>query len=108
MILYPPQLEKQLTYDKFVEWTGPDMMVESEVEVQLPRFKMEEKYDLKDVLTSMGMVDAFDVALSDFSGETKTFDQLFKNTSSDFMYKVKKLTNTSEIRHTVLSKYKFV
>lgn len=78
MILYPPQLEKELTYEKFVEWTSPDMMGQIEVEVELPRFKMEEKYDLNDVLKSMGIVDAFDVTKSDFSGETKTLDQLFK------------------------------
>ena len=45
-------------------------MGQTEVEVSLPRFKMEETYDLNDVLISMGMKDAFDVAKSDFSGET--------------------------------------
>ncbi len=64
------QLEKQLTYENFVEWTRPDMMDEQKVRVGLPRFKMEEKYDLKEVLISMGMVDAFNVANSDFSGRT--------------------------------------
>lgn len=53
-----------------MEWTRPDMMGQTEVEVKLPRFKMEETYDLKDVLKSMGMVDAFDARKSDFSGET--------------------------------------
>ncbi|KAF7654520.1 hypothetical protein LDENG_00068560 [Lucifuga dentata] len=62
------KLEKQLTYDNFVEWTRPDMLDLVEIQVGLPRFKMEEKYDLKDVLTSMGMVDAFDMGMSDFSG----------------------------------------
>ncbi|XP_070783958.1 leukocyte elastase inhibitor-like isoform X2 [Enoplosus armatus] len=61
------KLERELTYEKFVAWTRPDMMGQTEVEVKLPRFKMEEKYNLKDVLTSMGMVDAFDVTRSDFS-----------------------------------------
>ncbi|KAF0028288.1 hypothetical protein F2P81_019375 [Scophthalmus maximus] len=62
------KLEKELTYENFVEWTNPDMMDKVEVQVGLPRFKMEEKYDMKDVLVSMGMVDAFDMAMSDFSG----------------------------------------
>ncbi len=44
-------------------------MNEVEVEVRLPRFKMEEKYDLEDVLKSMGMVDAFDARKSDLTGE---------------------------------------
>ncbi|KAM6953555.1 leukocyte elastase inhibitor-like [Aplochiton taeniatus] len=62
------KLEKELTYTNFVEWTRPDMMDTVEVQVGLPRFKMEETYDLKEVLTRMGMVDAFDSARCDFSG----------------------------------------
>lgn len=65
------QLEQELTYEKFKEWTSLDMTGQVEVEVRLPRFKMEETYDLNDVLTHMGMVDAFDGSKSDFSGETK-------------------------------------
>ncbi|XP_032363805.1 leukocyte elastase inhibitor-like [Etheostoma spectabile] len=60
------KLEKQLTYENFMEWTHPDMMDNVEVQVGLPRFKMEESYDMEEVLVSMGMVDAFDKA--DFSG----------------------------------------
>ncbi|KAM4718260.1 LOW QUALITY PROTEIN: uncharacterized protein FYW61_016142 [Anableps anableps] len=62
------KLEQELTYEKFMEWTRPDMMDMVEVQVGLPRFKMEEKYDMKNVLISMGMVDAFDQINSDFSG----------------------------------------
>lgn len=62
------QLEKELTYENFVEWTRPDMMDNVEVRVGLPRFKMEEKYDLKEVLIGMGMPDAFDASRCDFSG----------------------------------------
>ncbi|XP_031728228.1 leukocyte elastase inhibitor-like isoform X3 [Anarrhichthys ocellatus] len=68
------KLERELTYEKFVEWTRSDMMGQTEVEVKLPRFKMEETYNLKDVLTSMGMVDAFDVTRSDFSGMSPAND----------------------------------
>nr|XP_040023335.1 leukocyte elastase inhibitor A-like [Gasterosteus aculeatus aculeatus]XP_040023336.1 leukocyte elastase inhibitor A-like [Gasterosteus aculeatus aculeatus] len=59
-------LERELTYEKFVEWTRPDKMAQTEIEVRLPRFKMEESYNLKSVLISMGMEDAF--TNSDFSG----------------------------------------
>lgn len=44
------------------------MMDVVEVQVGLPRFKLEEKFNLKSVLVRMGMVDAFDVAMSNFSG----------------------------------------
>uniref|UniRef100_A0A8C9Y5F1 Leukocyte elastase inhibitor n=1 Tax=Sander lucioperca TaxID=283035 RepID=A0A8C9Y5F1_SANLU len=54
------KLEKQLTYENFMEWTRPDMMDNVEVQVGLPRFKMEETYDMEEVLVSMGMVDAFE------------------------------------------------
>ncbi|XP_049605926.1 serpin peptidase inhibitor, clade B (ovalbumin), member 1, like 3 [Syngnathus scovelli] len=68
------KIEKNLTYENFVEWTRPDMMDEVEVQVGLPRFKMEENYDMKNVLMSMGMVDAFDMARSDFSGMSPAND----------------------------------
>uniref|UniRef100_A0A665WR13 Leukocyte elastase inhibitor n=1 Tax=Echeneis naucrates TaxID=173247 RepID=A0A665WR13_ECHNA len=68
------KLEKELTYENFVEWTRPDMMDDVEVSVGLPRFKMEEEYDMKNVLVSMGMVDAFDDGLSDFSGMSPAND----------------------------------
>ncbi|XP_030253641.1 leukocyte elastase inhibitor-like [Sparus aurata] len=68
------KLEKELTYENFVKWTRPDMMDVTNVEVGLPRFKMEENYDMKSVLISMGMVDAFDIARSDFSGMSPSND----------------------------------
>lgn len=40
------------------------------VQVKMPRFKMEEEYGLKEVLSSMGMADAFSASLADFSGRT--------------------------------------
>lgn len=44
------------------------MMDEVEVEVFLPRFKLEENYDMEAVLRSLGMTDAFDQEKADFSG----------------------------------------
>ncbi|XP_035855277.1 leukocyte elastase inhibitor-like [Sander lucioperca] len=66
------KLEKQLTYENFMEWTRPDMMDNVEVEVGLPQFKMEETYDMKEVLVSMGMVDAFE--RPNFSGMSPAND----------------------------------
>ncbi|KAJ0060003.1 hypothetical protein NL108_018236 [Boleophthalmus pectinirostris] len=68
------KLEQQLTYENFMKWTCSDMMAKVKVQVGLPRFKMEENYDLKDVLISMGMVDAFDISSSDFSGMSPAND----------------------------------
>ncbi|XP_062235710.1 leukocyte elastase inhibitor-like [Platichthys flesus] len=68
------KLEEKLTYENFVKWTCRDTMDNQEVKLGLPRFKMEESYDMKDVLISMGMVDAFDMAMSDFSGMSPSKD----------------------------------
>lgn len=38
------------------------------VMVFLPRFKLEENYDMKDVLCRLGMTDAFEQGMADFSG----------------------------------------
>ncbi|EGW15136.1 serpin B6 isoform X2 [Cricetulus griseus] len=60
-------VEKEITYEKFMEWTRLDKMDEEKVEVFLPRFKLEENYDMKDVLCKLGMTDAFEDR-ADFSG----------------------------------------
>ncbi|KAM5166309.1 serpin B6-like [Callospermophilus lateralis] len=67
-------VEKELTYEKYIEWTSPDLMDEEEVEVFLPRFKLQENYDLEEVLRSLGMTDAFDEARADFSGMSSRRD----------------------------------
>ncbi|XP_030625612.1 leukocyte elastase inhibitor [Chanos chanos] len=68
------KLEKELTYENFAEWTRPDKMETETIEVGLPRFGMEETYDLNDLLISMGMVDAFDQRKCNFSGMSPNND----------------------------------
>uniref|UniRef100_A0A8C6SXH6 Serpin B6 n=1 Tax=Neogobius melanostomus TaxID=47308 RepID=A0A8C6SXH6_9GOBI len=68
-------LEK-LTYENFVEWTRPDMMDMTEVQLGLPRFKMTETYDMENVLISMGMVDAFDMARSMSPGDNLSLSKV--------------------------------
>ncbi|KAM4834957.1 uncharacterized protein RHO17_023523 [Thomomys bottae] len=67
-------VEQEITYEKFVEWTTLDKMDEEEMEVSIPRFKLEENYDMKDVLSGMGMPDAFDQGKADFSGMSSNRD----------------------------------
>ncbi|KAM4718991.1 leukocyte elastase inhibitor-like [Anableps anableps] len=74
-------LEKHLTYEKFMEWTDPDNMKPCLVEVRLPQFKLEEKYELNKVLSSMGVVDAFDVTKSDFFGMAGIKELFLSNVS---------------------------
>ncbi|XP_065155044.1 leukocyte elastase inhibitor-like isoform X2 [Paramisgurnus dabryanus] len=61
------QLEKTLTYEKLMEWTKPDNMYQLEVEISLPKFKLEETYDMMNLLVKLGMVDAFDIGKANFS-----------------------------------------
>ncbi|XP_073725176.1 leukocyte elastase inhibitor-like [Misgurnus anguillicaudatus] len=62
------QLEKTLTYEKLMEWTKPDKMYPQEVQISLPKFKLEETYDMKNLLVKLGMVDAFEKGKANFSG----------------------------------------
>lgn len=62
------KLEQELTYEKFADLTNPDNMDRTEVELSLPKFKLENSYDLESVLGGLGMTDAFDVVRCDFTG----------------------------------------
>ncbi|CAM5110872.1 unnamed protein product [Natator depressus] len=55
------------------------MMEKTEVDVYLPRIKMEESYDLKSTLSSMGMRDAFSQNRADFRGMTEKNDLVLSN-----------------------------
>uniref|UniRef100_A0A8C5TDF4 Serpin B6 n=1 Tax=Malurus cyaneus samueli TaxID=2593467 RepID=A0A8C5TDF4_9PASS len=71
IILLPDAIQDgstELTYEKLINWINPEMMKSTKVRVSLPRFKLEENYDLKPVLSSMGMPQAFDSGKADFSG----------------------------------------
>ncbi|NWV15643.1 SPB10 protein, partial [Ptilonorhynchus violaceus] len=61
------QLERELTYEKLSEWSDSKKMTETLVDLYLPKFKMEERYDLSDNLIRMGMRSAFS-SNADFSG----------------------------------------
>ncbi|XP_061446549.1 leukocyte elastase inhibitor-like [Rhineura floridana] len=69
------QLEKQLTLEKLQEWTQPGKMYSnSEIYVHLPKFKLEESYDLKSDLAALGLLDVFDSGKADLSGMSGTQD----------------------------------
>lgn len=70
------KLEQQLTSETFMEWTRSDKMVVHQVELKMPRFRIEENYELSDVLRYMGMKDVFDQSKCDFSGMCPTKDLL--------------------------------
>ncbi|XP_009580140.1 PREDICTED: leukocyte elastase inhibitor-like [Fulmarus glacialis] len=62
------KLERELTFENLSAWTSPELMEKMKMEVYLPRFTLEEKYDLKSTLSSMGIQDAFTEGQADFTG----------------------------------------
>lgn len=68
------KLERELTFENLNAWTKPELMEKMNVEVYLPRFTLEEKYDLKSTLSRMGIQDAFTEGQADFTAMSKTGD----------------------------------
>ncbi|XP_040895951.1 leukocyte elastase inhibitor isoform X2 [Toxotes jaculatrix] len=63
------KLENELTQERLDEWTNRENMdVHSEVLVHLPKFKLEEDYELNEPLAKLGMTDVFCAAKADLSG----------------------------------------
>ncbi len=73
MVLIAPQkvnglaaLEKTLSSENLAAWTG--RLEERNVNVRMPKFKLETSYQLTGTLPKLGMVRAFDSSRADFSG----------------------------------------
>ncbi|XP_068581175.1 leukocyte elastase inhibitor [Cebidichthys violaceus] len=63
------KLENELTRKKLDEWTDRENMdVQTDVLVHLPKFKLEEDYELNEPLAKLGMRDVFCGAKADLSG----------------------------------------
>ncbi|NXN95719.1 ILEU inhibitor, partial [Rhinopomastus cyanomelas] len=59
------KLQKQLTLEKLQEWT--EHLYSTDVRVRLPKFKLEESYDLESDLAALGLVDLFNRGKADLS-----------------------------------------
>ncbi|KAM8881806.1 leukocyte elastase inhibitor A-like [Synchiropus picturatus] len=62
------KMRSGLARGHFKKRTDGEPMPKTPVNVSLPQFTIEQKLQMKDALKRMGMVDAFDPAMSDFSG----------------------------------------
>ena len=61
------RIEEGLSADALADWI--DALRKEEIEVHLPRFKIESQFgSLKNTLAALGMTDAFNPSLADFSG----------------------------------------
>lgn len=66
-----PAVEKGFDAAKWAAHAAA-MKPAADVEVYLPKFKVEAKYDLNDTLKALGMTDAFDFAKANFDGMVTT------------------------------------
>lgn len=64
-----PNLERNLTTANLEKWLS--VSEQTQVKVWLPKFKFEQRVNLKDTLSKMGMPDAFKSDKADFSGMTE-------------------------------------
>ncbi|XP_068092890.1 leukocyte elastase inhibitor-like [Hyperolius riggenbachi] len=62
------KLKQQITLESLVKWTDSKTLSNTKLEVQIPRFKIQESYDLSQYLKDMGIVDAFSQQNADLSG----------------------------------------
>ncbi|KAB1261480.1 Leukocyte elastase inhibitor [Camelus dromedarius] len=67
------KIEQQLTLEKLRKWTKADSLEHLEVSVHLPRFRLEESYDLTAPLAHLGVQDLF-CSKADLSGMSGTRD----------------------------------
>ncbi|XP_004408468.1 PREDICTED: leukocyte elastase inhibitor [Odobenus rosmarus divergens] len=69
------KIEEQLTLEKLREWTKAENLDHIEVNVHLPKFKLEESYDLNSHLAHLGVQDLFSgkADLSGMSGARDLF-----------------------------------
>ncbi|XP_045697677.1 leukocyte elastase inhibitor-like [Phyllostomus hastatus] len=67
------KIEEQLTLEKLHEWTKPENLDSTEVNVHLPKFKLEESYNLNSHLARLGVEDLFN-SKADLSGMSGTRD----------------------------------
>ncbi|MCU0547579.1 MAG: serpin family protein [Oscillatoriaceae cyanobacterium Prado104] len=65
-----PDLERKFTTENLEKWSSLYSLPKQEVDVWLPKFKVERAVNLSNTLSQMGMPDAFKGEKADFSGIT--------------------------------------
>ncbi|XP_039175614.1 serpin B3-like isoform X2 [Crotalus tigris] len=68
------EIVKQLSYEKFQEWTSSTSMQVTKITIFLPKFKVEEEYALIPTLKKMGIKDVFIAHKADLSGISESPD----------------------------------
>ncbi|XP_051025714.1 serpin B9 isoform X8 [Acomys russatus] len=61
------KVENNLTFEKLTAWTKPGSMKSTEIEVYLPKFILQQDYDMRSIFQQLGMVDVFQEGRADLS-----------------------------------------
>ena len=69
-------LEEDISVDRITYWM--DHMNKTEVLVEIPKFTMDQTYDLKPILMELGVHDIFDPSVADLSGLSSGGDDHYK------------------------------
>ncbi|NWW79488.1 OVALX protein, partial [Climacteris rufus] len=101
------QLENKISFEKLTEWTSSQVMEKKRVKVYLPRMKIEEKYNLTSVLTSLGMTDLFSPSanLSGISSAenlrlSEAVHQAYMEVTEEGTDEVGSVDDTEDIQHS--------
>ncbi|XP_021044835.1 serpin B9-like [Mus pahari] len=62
------KVENNLTFEKLTAWTKPNFMNGTDLYVYLPKFQLQEDYDMNSLLQRLGILDIFHGSKADLSG----------------------------------------
>ena len=65
---FSEQIINEVSPEELEEWTRPGRMERRPVDLRLPRFELEDSYDLEAPLAALGMGEAFSELQADYSG----------------------------------------
>ncbi|XP_052012785.1 serpin B9-like [Apodemus sylvaticus] len=74
MVLLPDEgmdiskVENNLTFEKLTAWIKPECMKCTGIHVYLPKFQLQEQYDMQTLFQHLGMMDVFNGSKADLSG----------------------------------------
>jgi serpin B len=69
------KVENDLTFEQLIAWSKQENIWATKVKVSLPKFKLQEDYEMKSVLQRLGMMDVFKEAKADLSAMSSEKNQ---------------------------------
>ncbi|KAL1763042.1 Serpin B9 [Sigmodon hispidus] len=82
------RVENNLTFEKLTSWTNPGFMKSTTAQVYLPKFTLQENYDMKSVLQLLGMTNVFHEDKADLSGMSPERDLYLSSFVHEFVVEI--------------------